>query len=63
MESGRFALLCFRPFILDPVNPTVNVRDTCSAWDEAAHVAKLSLRKPLFSGVRAEPPWLFTDAW
>ncbi|XDB51731.1 hypothetical protein ABFV05_005347 [Capra hircus] len=52
-----------RPFILDPVNPTVNVCDTCNAWDEVAHVAKLSLRKPLFSGVRAEPPWLFTDAW
>ncbi|XP_029072637.1 2'-5'-oligoadenylate synthase 3-like [Monodon monoceros] len=27
-----------RPFILDPVNPTVNVCDTCNAWDEVAHV-------------------------
>ncbi|XP_055286911.1 2'-5'-oligoadenylate synthase 1-like [Moschus berezovskii] len=36
-----------RPFILDPVNPTVNVCDSCNAWDEVAHVAKLSLQKPL----------------
>ncbi|XP_032191570.1 2'-5'-oligoadenylate synthase 3-like isoform X3 [Mustela erminea] len=50
-----------RPFILDPANPTVNVCDTCNAWDEVALVARHSLLKPLFSGVRAEPPWLFTD--
>ncbi|XP_059772804.1 2'-5'-oligoadenylate synthase 1A-like [Balaenoptera ricei] len=52
-----------RPFILDPANPTVNVCDTCNAWDEVAHVARLSLLKPLFRGVRAEPPWLFTNDW
>nr|XP_008534055.1 PREDICTED: 2'-5'-oligoadenylate synthase 1-like [Equus przewalskii] len=52
-----------RPFILDPVNPTVNVCDTCNAWDEVAHVARCSLLKPLFSRVRAEPPWLFTNNW
>lgn len=52
-----------RPFILDPVNPTVNVCDTCNAWDEVAHVARCSLLKPLFSRVRAEPPWLFTSDW
>ncbi|XP_044889895.1 2'-5'-oligoadenylate synthase 3-like isoform X1 [Felis catus] len=52
-----------RPFILDPVNPTVNVCDTCNAWDEVALVARHSLLKPLFSRVRAEPPWLFTNNW
>ncbi|XP_035936876.2 2'-5'-oligoadenylate synthase 1-like [Halichoerus grypus] len=52
-----------RPFILDPANPTVNVCDTCNAWDEVALVARHSLLKPLFSRVRAEPPWLFTDDW
>nr|XP_045368464.1 2'-5'-oligoadenylate synthase 3-like isoform X2 [Camelus bactrianus] len=52
-----------RPFILDPVNPTINVCDTCNAWDEVAHVARRSLLKPLFSRVRAEPPWLFTNDW
>ncbi|XP_075864319.1 2'-5'-oligoadenylate synthase 1-like [Microcebus murinus] len=52
-----------RPFILDPVNPTVNVCDTCNAWDEVARVARCSLCQPLFSGVRAKPPWLFTDNW
>ncbi|XP_035570133.1 2'-5'-oligoadenylate synthase 3-like [Canis lupus dingo] len=52
-----------RPFILDPANPTVNVCDTCNAWDEVALVARHSLLKPLFSRVRAEPPWLFTNNW
>ncbi|XP_074216496.1 uncharacterized protein LOC123615187 isoform X2 [Camelus bactrianus] len=52
-----------KPFILDPVNPTINVCDTCNAWDEVAHVARRSLLKPLFSRVRAEPPWLFTNDW
>ncbi|XP_045422100.1 2'-5'-oligoadenylate synthase-like protein 2 [Lemur catta] len=52
-----------RPFILDPVNPTVNVCDTCNAWDEVAHVARHSLCRPLCSGMRANTPWLFTDSW
>ncbi|XP_060057178.1 2'-5'-oligoadenylate synthase 1-like [Erinaceus europaeus] len=52
-----------RPFILDPVNPTVNVCDTCNAWDEVAHVSRCSLRKPLFRGVTVKSPWLFTNKW
>ncbi|XP_037385256.1 2'-5'-oligoadenylate synthase 1A-like [Talpa occidentalis] len=52
-----------RPFILDPVNPTANMCDSCNAWDEVAHVARCSLEKPLFSRVRVMAPWLFTDNW
>ncbi|KAG8511615.1 2'-5'-oligoadenylate synthase 1, partial [Galemys pyrenaicus] len=52
-----------RPFILDPVNPTANVCDSCNAWDEVAHVARCSLEKPLFSRVRVTAPWFFTDNW
>ncbi|XP_078533472.1 2'-5'-oligoadenylate synthase 1A-like [Lissotriton helveticus] len=52
-----------RPFILDPANPTFNVCENSNAWDEVAHVARLSLIKPLFNGVPAKEPWLFTNHW
>ncbi|XP_069076771.1 2'-5'-oligoadenylate synthase 1-like [Pleurodeles waltl] len=52
-----------RPFILDPANPTFNVCENSNAWDEVAHVARLSLIKPLFNGVPAKEPWLFTNNW
>ncbi|XP_012577208.1 PREDICTED: 2'-5'-oligoadenylate synthase 1A-like [Condylura cristata] len=52
-----------RPFILDPVNPTANLCDSCNAWDEVAHVARCSLEKPLFNRVRVRAPWLFTNKW
>ncbi|XP_070592436.1 2'-5'-oligoadenylate synthase 1A-like [Erythrolamprus reginae] len=52
-----------RPFVLDPVNPTFNVCENSNAWDEVAHVARQSLLKPLFNGIAAKEPWLFTNNW
>ncbi|KYO48744.1 hypothetical protein Y1Q_0004120 [Alligator mississippiensis] len=52
-----------RPFVLDPANPTFNVCENSNAWDEVAHVARRSLLKPLFNGVPAKEPWLFTNSW
>ncbi|XP_029428692.1 2'-5'-oligoadenylate synthase 3-like [Rhinatrema bivittatum] len=52
-----------RPFILDPANPIFNVCENSNAWDEVAHVAKQSLLKPLFNGVPAKEPWLYTNIW
>ncbi|KAH0628104.1 hypothetical protein JD844_008828 [Phrynosoma platyrhinos] len=52
-----------RPFILDPVNPTFNVCENSNAWDEVAYVARKSLLKPLFNGMQAKEPWLFTNNW
>ncbi|XP_050801836.1 2'-5'-oligoadenylate synthase 1A-like isoform X1 [Gopherus flavomarginatus] len=52
-----------RPFVLDPAKPTFNVCENSNAWDEVAHVARLSLLKPLFNGVQAKEPWLFTNGW
>ncbi|XP_077203794.1 2'-5'-oligoadenylate synthase 1-like isoform X2 [Paroedura picta] len=52
-----------RPIVLDPVNPTFNVCANSNAWDEVAHVARQSLLKPLFNGIRAKEPWLFTNNW
>ncbi|XP_025023612.1 2'-5'-oligoadenylate synthase 1A-like [Python bivittatus] len=52
-----------KPFVLDPVNPTFNVCENSNAWDEVAHVARRSLLKPLFNGITAKEPWLFTNNW
>lgn len=52
-----------RPLILDPVNPTFNVCENSNAWDEVAHVVQRSLLKPLFNGMKAKKPWLFTNNW
>ncbi|KAF7250494.1 2'-5'-oligoadenylate synthase-like protein [Varanus komodoensis] len=52
-----------RPFVLDPANPTFNVCENSNAWDEVAHVARRSLLKPLFNGLQAKEPWLFTRDW
>ncbi|XP_074810110.1 2'-5'-oligoadenylate synthase 1-like [Natator depressus] len=52
-----------RPFVLDPANPTFNACENSNAWDEVAHVARRSLLKPLFNGVQAKEPWLFTNGW
>ncbi|ETE64566.1 hypothetical protein L345_09665, partial [Ophiophagus hannah] len=55
--------LLTQPFVLDPVNPTFNVCENSNAWDEVAHVARQSLLKPLFNGIAAKKPWLFTNNW
>nr|XP_014432653.2 2'-5'-oligoadenylate synthase 3-like isoform X2 [Pelodiscus sinensis] len=52
-----------RPVVLDPTNPTFNMCKNSNAWDEVAHVARRSLLKPLFNGVQAKEPWLFTNGW
>ncbi|XP_063149202.1 2'-5'-oligoadenylate synthase 1-like [Candoia aspera] len=52
-----------RPFVLDPVNPTFNLCENSNAWDEVAHVARQSLLKPLFNGIAAREPWLFSSNW
>ncbi|KAJ6669764.1 hypothetical protein lerEdw1_000313 [Lerista edwardsae] len=59
--QGMRAVL--KPLILDPVNPTFNVCENSNAWDEVAHVGERSLLKPLFNGVQAKKPWLFTNNW
>ncbi|CAH1241428.1 OAS1 [Branchiostoma lanceolatum] len=46
-----------RPVVLDPANPTNNLCETSNAWDEVAHVARHSLLKPLFHGLRTEECW------
>lgn len=56
-------VLFLRPLILDPVNPTFNVCENSNAWDEVAHVVQRSLLKPLFNGMKAKKPWLFTNNW
>ncbi|XP_053156365.1 2'-5'-oligoadenylate synthase 1-like isoform X2 [Hemicordylus capensis] len=52
-----------RPLVLDPANPNLNICENSNAWDEVAHVAQQSLLKPLFNGVQAKEPWLFTNNW
>lgn len=37
--------------------------ENSNAWDEVAHVARQSLLKPLFNGIAAKEPWLFTNNW
>ncbi|KAI8495560.1 hypothetical protein Bbelb_265320 [Branchiostoma belcheri] len=51
-----------RPVVLDPANPTNNLCETSNAWDEVAHVARHSLLKPLFHGLRTEECWKMPES-